>query len=70
MFLSCSYSYRNCSCVVFEVRNFFEVSCLALFINVNHTINLLFTDMHNGLLVLNDSLEKDVTDFGATMIDS
>lgn len=37
--------------------------------NLNHTINVLFTDMHNGLFVLNNGLRKNVTDFGATMID-
>lgn len=37
--------------------------------NLSHTINILFTGMHNGLFVLNDGLRKNVTDFGTTMID-
>lgn len=37
--------------------------------NLDHTINLLFTDTHNGFFVLNDGFGKNVTDFGATMID-
>lgn len=37
--------------------------------NINHTINVLFTDLHNGLFVLNDGLRKNLTDFGATLID-
>lgn len=37
--------------------------------NLNHGINLFFTDAHKELFVLNDGLRKNVTDFGATMID-
>lgn len=46
------------------------VNCVTLFMNLNHTMNVVFTDTHNGLSVLNDGLSKNVTDFGATMIDS